>query len=164
MAADLVESTRQQETVEPTSVAGSPNQGRSGRMKLVVRLVANALALALAAWLLSGITVTASTTLNKVLTIVVVAAVFGVVNAVVKPVAKTVGCLLIALTLGLMLLVINALMLLLTSWICGKLGVGFHVDGFWTAVLGGLILSIVSSALYSLLGGNRDHRPVRHDR
>ena len=132
-------------------------------MKLVVRLVANALALAFAAWLLSGITVTASTTLNKVLTIVVVAAVFGVVNAVVKPIATFVGCLLIALTLGLMLLVINALMLLLTSWICGKLGVGFHVDDFWTAFLGGLILSIVSTVLYSLLGGNRDNRSFRRD-
>jgi putative membrane protein len=132
-------------------------------MKLIVRLIANAGALALAAWILPGISVTASSTTNKVLTIVVVAAVFGVVNAVVKPVAKTVGCLLIALTLGLMLLVINALMLLLTSWICEQLDVGFHVDGFWTAVIGGLILSIVSSALYSLLGGNRDHRPVRRE-
>ena len=132
-------------------------------MKLVVRLIANALALALAALLLPGITVTASTTLNEVLTVVVVAAVFGIVNAIVKPIAKFVGCVLIVLTLGLMLLVINALMLLLTSWLCGQLGVGFDVDGFWTALLGGLILSIVSGLLYSLLGGDRDNRPFRSD-
>jgi putative membrane protein len=130
-------------------------------MKFIVRLVANALALALTAWILPGISVTASTTTNKVVTIVVVAAVFGLVNAIVKPIAEFVGCLLIVLTLGLMLLVINALMLLLTSWICGKLGVGFHVDGFWTALVGSVILSIVSSVLYSLLGGNSDHSPIR---
>jgi len=132
--------------------------------RLLARLLVNAAALLVAAWLLPGITVTAFTdlgsgpvsdaarnhqTLSTVLTLVVVAAIFGVVNAVVKPVAKLVGLGLIILTLGLMLFVINALMLLLTSWIAGQLGVPFHVDGFWTAVLGGIILSIVSS----LLGG-----------
>jgi putative membrane protein len=132
-------------------------------MRLVIRLVANALALALAAWLLPGITVTASTTTKEVLTIVVVAAVFGLVNALVKPIVKFVGCLLIVITLGLMLLVINALMLMLTSWICTQLGVGFHVDGFWTALLGGVILSIVSSVLYSLLGGYQDGRSFRKE-
>ncbi|MBR7678664.1 phage holin family protein, partial [Streptomyces daliensis] len=54
---------------------------------------------------------------------------------------------LLILTLGLFTLVINALMLLLTSWLSDKLDLSFHVEGFWTAVLGGLIISIVSWAL-----------------
>lgn len=134
--------------------------------KLLARLVVNAVALLVAAWLLPGITVTGFARLGSgpisdavihhqrlstALTLLVVAAIFGVVNAVVKPVAKAVGFCLIVLTLGLMLFVINALMLLLTSWIAGQLGVPFHVDGFWTAIVGGIILAIVSALLGGLI-------------
>jgi putative membrane protein len=55
------------------------------------------------------------------------------------------------LTLGLFSLVVNALMLLLTSWLAGKLSLDFHVEGFWAALLGGLIISIVSLALHMVL-------------
>ena len=49
----------------------------------------------------------------------------------------------IILTLGLFLLVINALMLMLTGWLAGELDIGFHVDGFWTAVGGAIVITIV---------------------
>ena len=54
-------------------------------------------------------------------------------------------------TLGLFTLVVNALMLLLTSWLADQLDLSFHVDGFWTAVLGGLVVSVVSWALHLVL-------------
>lgn len=48
------------------------------------------------------------------------------------------------LTLGLMYFVVNALMLELTSWLAGQLSVGFHVEGFWTAIGGSIVISVVS--------------------
>ena len=50
----------------------------------------------------------------------------------------------ILLTIGLFLLVINALMLLLTEWIADLVGIGFHVDGFWNALLGSIIITLVT--------------------
>ena len=80
-----------------------------------------------------------------------VAALFGVINLFVKPIVKLLSIPLYIITLGLFTLVVNALMLLLTSWIAGKLGVPFEVDGFWSAVLGGLVISVVSWLLNVLL-------------
>ncbi|WP_052866204.1 MULTISPECIES: phage holin family protein [Streptomyces] len=117
----------------------------------VVKTIANAAALAVATWLLSDITLTGSSTGNKVWTLILVALIFGVVNVIVKPVVKLLSFPLFILTLGLITLVVNALMLLLTSWLAGKFDLAFHVDGFWTAVLGGLIVSIVSWALHMIL-------------
>ncbi|GAA0469637.1 phage holin family protein [Streptomyces olivaceiscleroticus] len=117
----------------------------------MVKTIANAAALAVATWLLSDITLTGSSTGNKVWTLILVALIFGVVNVIVKPVVKLLSFPLFILTLGLITLVVNALMLLLTSWLAGKFDLAFHVDGFWTAVLGGLIVSIVSWALHMIL-------------
>jgi len=125
-------------------------------MRLLLRLVVNAVALMVAAWLLTGISVSGGSTSKDALTLVVVAAIFGVVNAIVKPVVKFVSMPFVILTLGLLLIVINGLMLLLTSWISGEIGVSFHVDGFWTAVLGAIILSVVSSVLNAILPTRRD--------
>ncbi|MEV5922602.1 phage holin family protein, partial [Streptomyces pseudogriseolus] len=80
-----------------------------------------------------------------------VALIFGVVNFLVKPVVKLLSLPLLILTLGLFTLVVNALMLLLTSWLADQLDLSFHVEGFWTAVLGGLIISVVSWALNVVL-------------
>jgi putative membrane protein len=106
-------------------------------MNFVVKTVANAAALLVAIWLLQDITLTGDSTGKKALTLVLVALLFGLVNFIVKPVVKL-------LTLPLF---INALMLLLTSWLADKLDLNFHVEGFGTAVLGGLIISVVSWAL-----------------
>jgi putative membrane protein len=125
-------------------------------MRLLLRLVINAVALMVAAWLLTGISVAGGSTSKDALTLIVVAAIFGIVNAIVKPVVTFVSMPFVILTLGLLLLVINGLMLLLTSWISGKIGVSFHVDGFWTAVFGAIILSVVSSVLNRLLPARRD--------
>ena len=100
--------------------------------------------IAAATWLLSGITVTGDNTGQRLVTLLLVGAVFGVVNAIVRPVVTILSIPFIILTLGLLMFVINALMLLLTSWLSGQLGLHFHVDGFWTAVLGSIIISVAT--------------------
>ena len=130
-------------------------------MRLLLRLLANMGALALATWLLSGITLTAPTTERKVLTLLIVALIFGVVNAIVKPIFTLVTAVAVVLTLGLFLIVINALMLLLTSWISDQVNLGWNVNGFWTAVLGSLIVSIVSFVVNAFIPEKDDHRRRR---
>ncbi|MFG2172259.1 phage holin family protein [Streptomyces niveus] len=122
----------------------------------VVKTLANAGALAVAIWLINDITLTGGSTGKKALALVVVALIFGVVNFVVKPIVQLLTLPLFIVTLGLFTLVVNALMLLLTSWLADKLDLSFHVDGFWTAVLGGLIISIVSWALNVVLPDDKD--------
>ncbi|QDQ12523.1 phage holin family protein [Streptomyces spectabilis] len=122
----------------------------------VVKTIANAVALAVAVWLLDKITLTGDSTGGKALTLIVVALLFGLVNSLVKPVVQVLTFPLFILTLGLITLVVNALMLLLTSWLADKLDVSFHVEGFWTAVFGGLIISIVSWALNVALPDHKD--------
>jgi putative membrane protein len=117
----------------------------------LIKTIANAGALAVAVWLLDKITLTGDSTGKKAGTLILVALVFGLVNVLVKPVVQVLTFPLFILTLGLITLVVNALMLLLTSWVAGKLDLSFHVDGFWTAVLGGLIISVVSWALHVVL-------------
>ncbi|WP_129308061.1 phage holin family protein [Streptomyces sp. L2] len=117
----------------------------------VVKTIANAGALAVAVWLLDKITLTGGSTARKAGTLIVVALIFGLVNFLVKPVVKVLTFPLFILTLGLITLVVNACMLLLTSWVSGKLDLSFHVEGFWTAVVGGLIVAIVSWALHVVL-------------
>ncbi|MBB6077092.1 phage holin family protein [Streptomyces paradoxus] len=120
-------------------------------MNFVVKTIANAGALAVAVWLLDKITLTGDSTGKKIGTLIIVALLFGLVNFLVKPLVKLLSLPLLILTLGLFTLVVNALMLLLTSWLADKLDLSFHVDGFWTAVLGGLIISVVSWALHVVL-------------
>ncbi|AWL87341.1 hypothetical protein AMK14_09540 [Streptomyces sp. TSRI0445] len=117
----------------------------------VVKTIANAGALAVAIWLIGNITLEGGSTGRKALTLILVALIFGLVNSLVKPVVQLLTFPLFILTLGLITLVVNALMLLLTSWLAGVVDLSFHVEGFWTAVLGGLIISVVSWALNVVL-------------
>ena len=120
-------------------------------MKFLIRVIVDALALAAAAWLIADIKVTEEAREDQVIALVIVALIFGVINAFVKPILKLFSLPFIILTLGLFLLVINAALLLLTSWIAGEIGLGFEVDGFWTAVLGSIVITIVSWVLEAVL-------------
>jgi putative membrane protein len=124
-------------------------------VRFLVWVSVNALALAAATWLLSGITLTADTEGARVVTLVLVALVFGVVNAVVRPVVRLLSLPFIIITLGLLIFVINALMLLLTSWLSRQLGLGFHVDNLWSAILGGLVVMVATWILEALIPGDR---------
>ena len=120
-------------------------------MPVLIRLVASAIALAVATAVLPGIELQTASTESKVLTLLAVALIFGVVNAVLKPIIKTVGCAFYVLTLGLIALVVNALLLWLTSWVAGKLKLPFHVTGFWPAFWGAIIISLVGWLLGILI-------------
>jgi putative membrane protein len=111
-------------------------------MRFFVRLLVNAAALWVATRLVPGVTYT-----GGVVPLLAVALVFGVVNAVIGPIAKILTFPLIILTLGIFALVINGLMLLLTSAVSAALDLGFHVSGFWAAFWGALVVSIVSMIL-----------------
>lgn len=114
---------------------------------MILRFLVNAAALAVATFILPGITLQADSTWAKVISLLIVALIFGILNAAIKPIFKFVSAPLIFVTLGLFLLVINACLLLLTSWISGLFHQPWHVEGFWTAVLGSIIVSIVSFLL-----------------
>jgi putative membrane protein len=97
-------------------------------------------------------------------TLVVVALIFGLVNALVRPLLTVLTCPLMILTLGLFTFVINALMLALTGWIAQQLNLGFLVDGFWAALVGSIVISIVSFVLTLFVrdGLNEHHRQRRN--
>lgn len=120
-------------------------------LSLIIRLAVNAVALWVATLLISGVEIENGSTQEQVITLIVVAAIFAAVNVVVRPVVKLLSMPLYILTLGLFTFVVNALMLWLTSWIAGQIDVAFHVDGFWSAVLGGLVISFVSWLLNLLV-------------
>ncbi|WP_298886781.1 phage holin family protein [uncultured Serinicoccus sp.] len=125
-------------------------------MKLLASVVANGVALWVASAIVSGIEF-GGQGVSQLLTILGVALIFGLVNAVVRPLAQLLSLPLIVLTLGLFLIVVNALMLLLTSWLSGVLGLDFRVDDFfWDAILGSIIISIVSLFVGMLLPDGRD--------
>jgi putative membrane protein len=113
----------------------------------LLRLLINAAALWAAIQLVDGIEHRGSWW-----SLLFVALVFGVLNASIKPLLKLLSLPIIILTLGLFLFVINALMLLMTGWVSGLLDLGFHVDGFWDAFLGGLIVTVVSLLLSIFTG------------
>ena len=119
-------------------------------MFILLRLVINAVALLVTAWIIPGIHLGAAgphPTKHDWTTLLIVALIFGVVNALIRPIIFLLSLPLEILTLGLFTFVINAFMLLLTSWIAQGMGLGFRVDGFLPALLGALIISVVSFVL-----------------
>ncbi len=104
----------------------------------------------MAAWLVPGISVGGP---HRIWTVVLIALLLGLINAFIRPVVCGLSCGLIVLTLGLFTLVVNGLMLWLASWVGEKwLGLQFHVGGFWSAILGALIISVVSIVLTVFVG------------
>jgi putative membrane protein len=120
-------------------------------MRFVLRTLATAVALWVATALLEGITVSGSSTWGNALTLIAVAIIFGLVNAVLKPIIKVLGCLFYVVTLGLIAFVVNALLFLLVSWLADLLNLPFHVDGFWTALWGAIIVGVASWAINLLI-------------
>ena len=133
-------------------------------MRFLIKVLINGIALWLTSLWVSGMDfivdtgLTDSPALDTVIVVALVAAVFTLVNAIIKPIVKIVSILFYILTLGLFFLVVNALMLMLTSWITTFTDYGLRVEGFWTAVLAALIISIISLILTLILpdGKRRD--------
>ena len=126
-------------------------------MGIIIRLVITAVSLWIATLVINGIKLTSESVPGQVGTLLAVAAIFGIVNAVLRPIIKTIGCGLYVLTLGLIAVIVNGLLFLLTSWIAGQFDLPFHVDDFWpSAVLGALLVGIVSWVLNMLVPDGDD--------
>jgi putative membrane protein len=115
-------------------------------MNFLIRLLVTALAAMLSAYLLPGVTIKDFTTA------LILALVLAILNLLVKPILIILTLPATILTLGLFLLVINAIIILLAS----NLVKGFKVDGFWWALIFSLVLTVVSSIMHSIAGGNND--------
>ena len=122
-------------------------------MSFLIRLVINAIALWLATRLVDGLTFD-----GDMVFLFLVALIFGVVNSVVKPILMLLTFPALILSLGLFLLVLNAVMVWLTGAISDAAGLGFHVEGFGAAFLGGLVVSVVSFVLSLFVGKDRDKK------
>lgn len=119
-------------------------------MSILLRLVVNAVALLVTAWIVPGIHLGAAgphPTRSDWVALLIVALIFGLVNAVIRPILILLSLPIEIVTLGLFTFVINAFMLLLTSWIAQRVDIGFRVDGFLSALVGSLIISVVSFLL-----------------
>jgi putative membrane protein len=125
-------------------------------VRFIIRTVITALALWAAVALIPGIEYQ-GTWWGMLL----VALVFGLINALVRPVLVILSCPLIVLTLGLFIFVLNAFLLWLTGQVSGVLGLDFSVRGFFAAVLGGIIVGVVSTVLNLLVGTKPKRRPSR---
>lgn len=112
-------------------------------MKFLSWMVTNTAGLAVAAWFFDGIWFEGSDWQEKLLPLLIVAAIMSVISMYVAPVVKVLSLPFIILTIGLFLVVVNALMLLLAGWVADQFDVGFEVNGFWTAVGGAIVMSIV---------------------
>jgi putative membrane protein len=122
-------------------------------VRLLLRWIASAAAVAAAAYLIPGIQVQGGVT-----ALLAVALILGLVNALVRPLVRRLACGVIVLTLGLFIFIINALMLLLTAWIARSVGVGFAVEGFTAALLGAVVISVVSFLLSFFLPDTQRRR------
>ena len=112
-------------------------------MSFLIRLLVNAAALWVATQFVTGVTYRGAP-----LPFIGVALVFGLVNAVIRPILKFFTFPFFILTLGLFAFVLNGLMLWLTSALSSAMGLGFHVSGFWAALFGSLVVSLVSTMLW----------------
>ena len=128
-------------------------------MRFLIRFLTNAAALWVATRIVPGVTFAGGW-----VPFLAVALVLAVINATLRPLVKVLTCPLILLTLGLFALVVNGLMLWLTSSVSLSLGLGFHVTGFWAAFFGGLVISIVSTLVSMALGPPRVQIEVHRDR
>jgi putative membrane protein len=115
-------------------------------MRFLARLVLNGVAIVLAAYVLPGLHV------DGPLAALAAGAILGFVNAIVRPILFLLTLPLTLITLGLFIFVLNAICFGLTAWLVP----GFSVDGFWWALLGALLVSIVSWSLNGLFVGKRE--------
>lgn len=121
-------------------------------MKFLIRLIITAVALWAAVELVPGITYS-----GEPAQLLIVALVFGILNASIRPVLLMLTCPLVLITLGLFIFVLNAFMLWLTGALSQALNIGFAVDGFLPALVGGLVVGFVSTVL-NIMVGDRENK------
>ena len=122
--------------------------------KFILRWTINAIALFLAVYFVPGINLESGWT-----SIIWLALIFGLVNAFLRPLLKLLTCPLILLTLGLFTLLINTFLFWLTGQVGQYFGIGFTIENFWAALLGGIVVTVVSVVLSLIL---KDELKRRH--
>jgi putative membrane protein len=127
-----------------------PEPPRPDWQRLLLRWLISSLGIFAAVWIVPGIEFS-----GPGWHIGIVALVFGLLNVLLRPLILLLTCPLVILTLGLFGLVINAVLLGLTSALADQIGISFHIDGFWPAFWGGLVISLVTTALSILSGDTR---------
>lgn len=120
--------------------------------RLLIRWIVNAIALWVAIQIVPGLEYTSESGLSLLL----IALIFGLVNALVRPLLVLLTCPLIVVTMGLFLLLINALMLSLTEWLSGIFDLGLVIDGFWPTFWGAVVISVVSGVINLLVKDDRE--------
>jgi putative membrane protein len=115
--------------------------------RFILRWAINAVALYAAIYFVPGVTAQNA----NFVSIILLALIFGLINALLRPILTLLTCPLIVLTLGIFTLIINTLLFYLVGLVGTYLGIGFTVDGFWPAFLGGVVVSVVSIVLSLLL-------------
>ena len=126
-------------------------------MQLIIKIVVNAVAIWVATAVVPGVVVSQGDASlgRKIVTLLIVGAIFGVVNALIKPIVKLFSLPFYVLTLGLFAFVVNALMLMLVSWLAEQLDISFHIDDFfWSALGAAVVVTFVSMVLNLVLPDN----------
>ncbi|MCZ7553970.1 MAG: hypothetical protein B6D39_10815 [Anaerolineae bacterium UTCFX2] len=116
---------------------------------ILLRWIITTLAVLATAWIIPGITIEG----NGFVVALAAALILGLVNAIIRPILIILSCGCIALTLGLFMLVVNAATLWLASWFSQLFGIGFYVDGFFPALYGSIVISLISWLLSTFLIG-----------
>ena len=123
-------------------------------MELIIKIVVNAVAIWVATAVVPGVRVSEGDASlgRKIITLLVVGAIFGLVNALIKPIVKLFSLPFYVLTLGLFAFIVNALMLMLASWLAEQLNISFHIDDFfWSAIGAAIVVTFVSMVLNLVL-------------
>ncbi len=125
-------------------------------MRLLIRLAINAIALWAAVELVPGLNYGA----ESYVPLLIIALIFGLVNALVRPILLLLTCPLIVLTLGLFILIVNAIMLSITVWLSGLFDLGLTSEGFLPTLLGALVISVVSGVMNLLVKEDRENSRI----
>ncbi|HOA89781.1 phage holin family protein [Propioniciclava tarda] len=118
----------------------------------IFRFFATFLALGAATLVVPGISISGKNPTADVGALIGVAVIFGIVNAAVKPLFRFSHAPLALIGLGIALLIVNAALLLLTSWVCTQAHIPWRVDGILAALLGALVVATVSFLVNALFG------------
>lgn len=131
-------------------------------MRFLIRTVTNAFALWIAVLIVPGINLvgeiapgdflgTLDPAVQQVIYYLLAGAVLAAVNSIVRPLVKFLSLPLYLITFGLFFLIVNALMLWITSWVTGYLDMGIAIDNFWWAILGGIVIAVVNTIIEALI-------------
>ena len=134
-------------------------------MRFLGHIIVTGLALWVTALILPGMHLgdDSATALTQVLTIAAIALILALINTIIKPILSFLTFPITCVTLGLFQLVINTLMLLLTSWVSGLLGLTLDFDTFWWALLAGVIIGILSAIVEAVTGLGNDREDRRRE-